>query len=358
MSVKIKYDCLNFSGEVPCQYHKQFSVACPCKYYLKRGKRILIIKLAAIGDVIRTTPLLRRLKKIYQNSEITWVTLMPEILPSIVDIPLPLNISSLLRLLVDRFDMLFNLDKDKAACALAKLVKAKIKKGFTLKNGKCFPIDKDAMHNFLTGLDDGFNKNNKFSYPAEIFRIVGLKFEGENYVLDKELFKFSFPELSGPVMGLNTGCGKRWKTRLWSTQKWIDLARGLKNKGYNVILLGGEIEHQSNLEIARQSQALYLGHFSLDNFIGLIDKCDLIVTQVTLALHIAIGLRKKIILLNNIFNEFEFELYGLGKIIQPKLNCLGCLKSECLKNCMEMIAPGEVISEIENLLPLRTQNAK
>ena len=70
-------------------------------------------------------------------------------------------------------------------------------------------------------------------------------------------------------------------TCLWSTQKWVDLAKGLKDKAYNVLLLGGKNEHQRNLDIARQSRILYLGHFSLDNFIGLIDKCDLIVTQVT-----------------------------------------------------------------------------
>lgn len=351
MRFKINYDCLHFNGEIPCQYHKQFSKRCPCEYYIGRGKRILIIKLAAVGDVIRTTPLLRRLKKDYPDCEITWLTLMPEVLPSLVDIPLSLSTPSFIRLLADKFDILFNLDKDRAACALAKLVKAKIKKGFILKKGKCLPIDKDAQHKFLTGLDDKLNKSNRLSYPQEIFKMVGLEFKGEKYVLDKKPFKFAFAKLSGPIIGLNTGCGQRWRTRLWPIEKWIDLTKGLKDKGYNVVLLGGEIEHQKNLDIARQSQALYLGHFSLDNFMGLIDKCDLVVTQVTMALHIAIGLEKRVILLNNIFYEHEFELYGLGKIIQPEVDCLGCYKSECSKKCMEIINPDRVISEIEKLLP-------
>lgn len=37
------------------------------------GKRILIVKLAAIGDVLRTTPLLSGLKRAYPQSHITWV---------------------------------------------------------------------------------------------------------------------------------------------------------------------------------------------------------------------------------------------------------------------------------------------
>ncbi|MEZ4890529.1 MAG: hypothetical protein R2779_08245 [Crocinitomicaceae bacterium] len=38
---------------------------------------------------------------------------------------------------------------------------------------------------------------------------------------------------------------------------------------------------------------------------------DLIVTQL-LAMHITIALQKKIVLMNNIFNPHEFELYGRG----------------------------------------------
>ena len=61
--IEVKRDCRFFRGDVPCKPHKQHGVHCSeCKYYEKIDKNILIIKLGAIGDVIRTTPLLRRLK--------------------------------------------------------------------------------------------------------------------------------------------------------------------------------------------------------------------------------------------------------------------------------------------------------
>ena len=176
MKYKIKQDCVHFNGEIPCKYHKQFSKTCPCEYYLKAGKRILIIKLGAVGDVIRTTPLLRRLKKVYPNCEITWVSRTPEILPAMVDVPIGLASQDILGLMADKFDLLLNLDKEKPACALAKLVKAKIKKGFTLRNGKCAPLNKEAEHKFLTGLDDGLNRANRLAYPEEIFKLAGLDF--------------------------------------------------------------------------------------------------------------------------------------------------------------------------------------
>jgi heptosyltransferase-2 len=56
-------DCRHFRGDVPCTPHKKDGVHCEsCPFYDPVDKKILIIKLGAIGDVIRTTPLLHRLE--------------------------------------------------------------------------------------------------------------------------------------------------------------------------------------------------------------------------------------------------------------------------------------------------------
>jgi len=58
----IKADCIHFKGEKPCQ----FKILCDhCPYYQPFPTRILIIKCAAQGDVLRTTPLLSGLKRKY-----------------------------------------------------------------------------------------------------------------------------------------------------------------------------------------------------------------------------------------------------------------------------------------------------
>ncbi len=40
------------------------------------------------------------------------------------------------------------------------------------------------------------------------------------------------------------------------------------------------------------SGAHYPGHFDLRTFIGLVDRCDVVVSAVTMAMHLAIGLRQ------------------------------------------------------------------
>jgi heptosyltransferase-2 len=348
----VKTDCRFFRGNVPCLPHKEKGVHCEtCQDYDPIEKKILIIKLGAIGDVLRTTPLLRRLKQEFPRAEISWLTYHPEVVPSEVDRIYSFRLQDILPLLVTSFDIVYNLDKDLEACSLLNLLKAEVKKGFCLKDGQCSPIDQGAYPKWVTGLFDDVSRENTKSYPEEIFEICGFKYLKEEYLLHppsppffKGLKKKSF------LIGLNTGCGNRWKTRLWPEANWIELAQKLARHDTEVILMGGPGEDERNERIAKASGSLYLGYFPIEKFISLVGECDLVVTGVTLALHIAIGLKKKIVLMNNIFNRNEFELYNLGLIIEPKTDCLGCYKSTCGQECMRLIQPDDVAKACQELL--------
>lgn len=359
--IPLKTDCRFFRGDIPCKPHKRFGVHCvdqagaPCPHYDRITSNILIIKLGAIGDVIRTTPLLHRLKETYPGARIWWLTLTPEILPTIVDEPLDFTLKNIVSLRSLRFDILYNLDKDREACALAEQISAAQKKGFRLKDGIIGPVDAAAEAKYAAGIFDDLSQANRKSYPEEIFEICGFSFNGERYIMERP------PRPSRPwkinrkrkVIGLNTGCGGRWTSRLWDDVNWIALARALKKKGHEVILLGGEQEDKKNRKLARASAAKYFGHFPLQEFISLVDQCDLVVTGVTMAMHITIGLGKKIVLFNNIFNRHEFELYGLGTILEPDKPCRCFYQPTCTNTeyrCMEHLPVKRVIDACEQLL--------
>lgn len=360
MQIKVKTKCRFFNGITPCVYHKTKGVRCEkCKYYQPIGKKILIIKLGAAGDVIRTTPLLCKLKRVYPHAHITWLTYCPEVLPRVIDNIITFEPKNILALLATSFDVIYNLEKEKEACALTALVDARAKKGFILKEGKCFPVNKDAYCKWLTGLFDDVNMANTKSYLEEIFNICGFTFNGEEYVIDRPRDKFLW-KLPGkrPLVGLNTGCGKRWSTRLWSEGRWVALAKRLKKEGYGVIFLGGEREDAKNKRMAKNAGASYLGYFPFDEFVSLLDTCDLIVTSVTMALHIAVGLKKKIVFFNNIFNKHEFETYGRGVIVEPDIKCKGCYKDVCATKCMELVGVEQVFNICKRLLPLHLPRRK
>src|ERR1051326_4629461 len=91
----IHFDCLLFKGDRPCEPNKNHGVFCDdCSYFEKRTdftledfppvpqapsqlnniEKILIIKLDAMGDVLRTTSILPSLKKKFPESHLTWIT--------------------------------------------------------------------------------------------------------------------------------------------------------------------------------------------------------------------------------------------------------------------------------------------
>jgi len=353
---ELKYDCRHFRGDVPCRPHKEHGVHCvdaqgrDCRYYERLGRRILIVKLGAIGDVIRTTPLLRKIKQTEPGAEVWWLTLTPEILPDSVDVALPFTVQSVVTLSAVSFDAVYNLDKDREACALCDSLSAKVKKGFTLREGRCAPIDAEAEHKYLTGISDLLSRQNTKSYQQEVFEICGYRFSGETYLMPEVgEFEWELPR-SGAVVGLNTGCGGRWTSRLWPEEYWVELATRLLDAGATPLLLGGEQEHDKNLRIARASGALYLGHFPLPRFISEVGQCDLVVTAVTMAMHIAIGLGKRIVLFNNIFNRNEFELYGLGEILEPDYDCACYYSPTCPNQCMQYLSVERVFDACSRLL--------
>ncbi|MEI6817869.1 MAG: glycosyltransferase family 9 protein, partial [Bacteroidota bacterium] len=211
-----------------------------------------------------------------------------------------------------------------------------------------------ATHKLITGLFDSISKLNTQSYLEEIFEICGLKFNYEPYLLNvnQELVnKWNSMRIKADgkkIIGLNTGCGKRWSTRLWDTKNWIELVKQLQQSNYYPVLLGGLDEDAQNKIYNQETGAYYPGTYSLDEFIAITANCDTIVSAVSMMMHIATGLQKPLILFNNIFNKHEFELYGRGTIVEPTSGCDCYYGNTCSRelSCMKDISVQTVYDAI------------
>ena len=394
----VKYDCSHFEGHIPCKPNKKFDVQCDncshydkdssaiinldtqeallkeiyniCDFTTKNGAlekpiisanviKILFIKLGAIGDVIRTTPLIEKYKNEYGDCHFSWITHSPQVVPKDeVDLVYKWNEASVSFLANQEFDIAINLDKDKEACMLLTHVDAKDKFGFIWRDGHIDIATDKAEHKLITGLFDHISKKNTKNYLEEIFEICHFKFNKEEYMINlneslSEQWKEKFKTLANGkiIIGLNTGCGLRWKTRLWPKDYWVELIKDLEKQGYFCLLMGGPGEDETNRYYQSKTGATYLGTFSLEEFIAITNNTDIIVTPVSMMMHIALALKKQLMLFHNIFNVHEFELYGRGVIIEPTSGCDCYFGNSCSreKRCMNDISVQDVLSNIVSL---------
>ena len=263
-------------------------------------KKILIIKLLALGDVLRTTPVLRIL-----NGNITWITkkeafplLKTKLIDKLINID---NKNKLEKLKREKFDLVLSLDEDIQAAKLASEIKTKKLIGVYFKNGKEVYtedsndwFDMSLISRFGIKKANQLKKKNKLSYQELLFNMLGKKFKGEEYVLN-----IKPKTVNKPIIGIEKRAGEKWPAKQWVY--YDKLAQKLKKDGYTVNIL----KQRKNLV----------------NYIKDINKCSVIVCGDTLAMHIALALKKKIVALFTCTSPQEIYDYGrLRKIVSPLLN--------------------------------------
>lgn len=286
----------------------------------KTKKRICIIKLDGIGDVLRTTPILRRLR----GAEVTWVTHDFSV-PVLAGNPFIKTVLPVSRIKDSReleFDELYNFDEDHTACLLAMKIGAQKKKGYGLKDGAYFPFDADSRFAYELSKNDELKfKLNKKTYQQVIFGMAGFQWDGEDYILGykpKGALRYE--------VGINYLVGKKFPNKAWP--HWRKLAVMLDS-----VSLQKKFEH-------------------IKGYIDWINSCRIIVTGDSLGMHIALALKKKVIVLMGSTSWNEIETYGRAVIVKAKLSCSPCYKkSKCCisPSCMEEITSKKVYSEIMKL---------
>jgi ADP-heptose:LPS heptosyltransferase len=336
------------------------------------GHRILIVKLAAIGDVLRTTPLLTGLKRAYPQSHITWVV-DQEAQPLLKNNPcidrlLSFDFASLLPLEAEAFDLVIGLEKEPRGAAIVSKVKAKEKRGFSLgPEGNPFPLNSSSEYAFFLGLSDElkFHQNRK-TYPELIFEIAGIDYQGDEYLFflapEDAVFAEKFARKTGlkksnRVIGLNTGAGAVFANKAWTEEGYLGLIKQLKKEpGTKVLLLGGPGEKERNRRILKKTRGAVIDtgcDNTLGQFAAILNLCDLVVTGDTTAMHLAIGLKKKVIALFGPTCAQEIELYGRGEKVASSFPCAPCYRRKCevSPNCMEGVTAEEVMKKIQGLSP-------
>ena len=354
----IAWDCRFLLGDRPCVWHKRTGVLCTCDHYEPIEQRLLFVKLDAMGDVLRSTALLPALAEAHPRATVTWIT-RKESVPLLQRNPyvsevLEYGADALIHIQTRTFDRVINLDASKISAALATAARANKKDGFLIDEHGCVQPTNDAARTWLeAGLFDDIKRQGRITYQDRMAEILGLAGRKHHYVLElgtdeieranRHLAKIG-ADVRRPVIGLNTGAGGRWPLKQWREDGYADLISRLhRRENVQFLLLGGPDE-RDRIERLKTRSAVRLLDPGCDNsvrhFAALIAHCDVVVTGDTLAMHIALALGKRTVVLFGPTSAAEIELYGLGEKVVPDMTCLSCYKTTCdfAPNCMDLIS--------------------
>ncbi|NUP88564.1 MAG: glycosyltransferase family 9 protein [Candidatus Sumerlaeia bacterium] len=364
----VRYDCRHYSGYKPCGVNP---VCQGCDHYDPAGQRILVIKLAAMGDVLRTTPILPALRREYPRAHITWLT-RPESRGLLrcnphLDRLLVWGLDATLILEAIPFDLVLNFEKDLAALALAERLHVREHRGFRLTNhGTVGIADECAAEALRLGLDDHhkFHVNTK---PMQqiVCEMAGLSWDGTLYhyvpsprtLAMRQSFAQMHPELAGKmVIGVSTGCGPGFPTKQWAMKNVLDLLKRLSERpGTVTLLLGGEREAEFNRRILQEAGGWVIDtgcHNTFEDFAGILLNCSAVVAADSMPVHLATALDVPAVALFGPTTPREVDLGPRGEKVVTDFECSPCYRTRCDKSplCMEAMGADLVAEAIERVL--------
>jgi ADP-heptose:LPS heptosyltransferase len=262
------------------------------------GMNVLIIKLAATGDVVRTTPLLRRL-----SGSVTWITAATNavLLDGLADNLRHFSWEARARALDIPYDLAINLEDTLEVALFLKNVRpAEIFGAYAdsskrlryTDSSKCW-FDLSLISSYGRQEADGLKLLNRRTYQELIFTGLGFRFSGEPYVMPAGIET----TLPGDV-AIAAEAGSVWPMKKWSY--YDQLKQRLEDQGLTVNVLPKRSSLLEHLADVRNHQCLVGGD--------------------SLPMHFALGTGTPCVTLFTCTSPWEIYDYGIQKkIVSPLL---------------------------------------
>ncbi|PYK71262.1 MAG: hypothetical protein DME42_11095 [Verrucomicrobia bacterium] len=259
---------------------------------------VLILKLGATGDVVRTTPLLHRI-----SGEITWVTAANNtvLLEGSQQNRRVFSWEEREQASDKHYDLTINLEDTLDVADFLKTVKCGEVFGAYGDSNGSLQYTENARHWFDLSLISFYGREqadrlkflNRRSYQEMIFDGLGLQFRGEEYLLPGPIET----GLEGDV-AVATEAGHVWPMKKWAY--YSDLKQELEEEGLTVNVLPKRSSLLEHLADVQNHRCLVSGD--------------------SLPMHLALGTRTRCVTLFTCTSPWEIYDYGIQtKIVSPLL---------------------------------------
>ena len=328
--------------------------------------RILIIHTAFIGDIVLSTPLIKKLKDAYPKAEITYLT-TPVGASILRNNP---HISHIIeydkrgehkglvglwaigkKLRMEAYNIVITPHRYFRSSFLTWLTGAPVRRGYDNAAGKFFYTEKihyDKNKHEVEKLLSFVKKDEKKRYEIELFPGT----------FEKERVDEIFKNVDKKIVVIAPG--SKWFTKRWPTEYFREVVKRLeKREDTVVVIVGGKEERLLNIPLAEKSIDLR-GMTTLLELAEVIKRADIILTNDSSPIHIASAfpLVKIFAIFGPTTKELGFFPWSKNsEVLQVEdLECRPCSLhggDSCPKKhfkCMVDIKPEVVFEKIEKVL--------
>ncbi len=350
-------------------------------------KKILVLNFTRIGDLIQTSPLLAGLKEEFPGCHITLaanvsfsgicqslsdidktVVFDPKRFihadggqTSIIDVYNYLD-EFVTQLASEKYDMLINLSHSNLTAIMGRLLNIPDVRGID-NDGEGNKVVNGSWLMYFSSLLS-FRRYNTFNI-VDIYQLGGgVKPKGRGLFIDSakqfQMTDSLFAELGVAkgerLIGIQAGASmkeRRWPSRNFA--KCADImARRWKAKA---VLLGAATEKELVDEVAAFMETPHInlaGKTTLEELVGVVKHCDVLVTNDTATMHIAAAVGTPIVALF-LVHAYGFETGPYCEkaiILEPEIPCFPCLHSSTCPHyaCLELVTPEMVADAADHLV--------
>ncbi len=354
-------------------------------------KKILIIQLSRLGDLLHSLPLVKRLKDEYPQAHISMAcarefSLIAESCPfldRLITIPVvdivPLDTKEIRSLdsfesshterifsiieLHEEYDLVINLTHNLIGGLICSFVQSRKKSGRVDDGrGRSDVFGRWARYFFAMTLDRRQNLFNIVDIYLGMGEVPHRPVEGYFAVPPKaeesalELLGANGFSQTSRLIALQLGASN--PNRVWPLDRFVSVANSLKrHPGIEIVLLGNASEQPAArrfLQSADLPAIDLVGKTDLTQLAGVIMRCDLMIANDTGPLHLAAALGTRVLGLYFCSGHFaETAPYGAGNVvIQAEPPCSPCPEGEGCETlaCREDLRAEAVIDAVEMIL--------
>lgn len=336
-------------------------------------KRILVIKLSSIGDVILAIPSLRAIKEKFPNSKLCVLVGIEsrQIIQScpyvdevtVFDKGRDKFLFRLFKMVRElsayRFDIVIDLQNNKTSHLLSFLCWAPSRYGFD--NGK-FSFLLNHRVRFI-----GLGAIGPVEHQSKVLGMLGIDVKNDSLELwpGESDFKYIDEQLSmewvsqkQPLVGMNLSSSTKWQTKRWPLENFIRLSEELAKENIRTVLTGTKEDEnlaEKFVSVSKSKPINLVGKTSLLELASLIKRCDIFITADSAPMHIAAGMQTPLVTLFGPTDPKRHlppakDLY----LIKKDFKCMPCYKRRCINpKCMNEITPEEVLSVIREKIVIR-----